>query len=57
MVPRNEAPVRGFGRLDPRNFDSAEAVGYALSTPPDPKRTTPPFLPSDRGGEFARGDT
>jgi len=24
-------------------------------TPPDPKRTTPPFLPSDRGGEFARG--
>ena len=27
----------------------------AGTTPPDPKRTTPPFLPSDRGGEFATG--
>ncbi len=25
------------------------------SLPLHPKRTTPPFLPSDRGGEFARG--
>jgi len=37
-----------------------DGAGFTVSnarvaTPPDPKRTTPPFLPSDRGGEFTRG--
>jgi len=51
-----ESVLREFGASGPRRI--AAAVRGAASAPPtlpDPKTTTPPFLPSDRGGEFEMG--
>ncbi len=47
------------GLASPRSSQFRENVRGVRSVrrhPPNPKRTTPPLLPSDRGGEFARGD-
>ena len=48
--------ARGFGSAGPAELRRIPRLLVMPCSPPlHPKRTTPPFLPSDRGGEFARG--
>ena len=54
-VPRYRPRDRSHYSMSDRFRAPHAWVAHTRGTPPDPKRTTPPFLPSDRGGEFARG--